>query len=295
MKHCLTLKDYSKNELLEILELAKELKRKQKAGEPHTPLAGKTLAMIFQKPSNRTRISFEVGITQLGGKALNIRPDEVQMGAREPIADLARVLSRYVDAAMLRVNAHEDIEEFARFSSIPIINGLSELYHPCQVLADMQTIEEKKGRLAGIKLCYIGDGNNVCNSLINAANILGLEIVVSCPERYKPDSAVLNGGYAYEVDPQKAAKNADVLYTDVWVSMGDEAETEKRLNDFASYQVNAKIVAQAKRDVIFMHCLPAHRGLEVSDEVVEGPHSVIFDQAENRLHAQKALMCKLLG
>lgn len=291
MKHCLTLKDFSKAEIESILAFAAELKAKQKAGESHELLAGKTLAMIFQKPSNRTRISFEVGFNQLGGKALNIRPDEVQMGAREPVPDLSRVLSRYVDIAMLRVNSHAEIEEFAKFSSIPIINGLSDLYHPCQILADMQTILEKKGKLEGIKLCYIGDGNNVCNSLIIASNILGLEIVVSCPKGYEPEE----GNYTFEEDPKLAAKDADVIYTDTWVSMGDEKEQAKRLKDFSSYQVDADILSASKDDVIFMHCLPAHRGQEVSEEVFEGKHSVVFDQAENRLHAQKALLCKLLG
>ncbi len=295
LRHFLSLRDFTATEFSQILNLALQLKAAQKAGEAHPFLAGKTLGMIFQKPSNRTRLSFEVGMYQLGGHALNIRPNEISMGDREPIEDVAEVFSRFVDMVMIRANLHQDIVTFAQHSSVPVINGLSDLSHPCQAMADLLTIVEKKGELAQLKVVYVGDGNNVCNSLINACHLAGGQLVVSAPNGYEPDGAAVLPGYAVEEDPMVAAKNADVIYTDVWTSMGQEAETEKRKKIFAPYQVNEKMMKMAKPDSIFMHCLPAHRGDEVSAEVMDSNQSVVFDQAENRMHAQKAIMVGLVN
>ncbi len=288
-KNFLTLNDFTTEEVVKILSVAEDLKSKLKSGTPHQDLRGKTLGMIFQKPSNRTRVSFEVGMFQLGGHALNIRPSEIRMKEREPIADVARVMSRYVDAVMLRVDDHNDLVEFARAATVPVINGLSDLYHPCQAVADILTIKEHKKELRGLKLCYVGDGNNVCRSLINISKHVGIDVTVCCPKGYelKEVPAVY--------DPIEAVSDADVIYTDVWTSMGQEEESSKRLNDFSGYTITKELLAKASDDVIFMHCLPAHRDEEVTDEVVEASNSVVFDQAENRLHAQKAILKLLLS
>jgi ornithine carbamoyltransferase len=294
-KHFLSLADYSSADLLRILDVAKQLKTRQQTGKEHKFLKNKSLAMVFQKPSLRTRVSFEVGITQLGGYALNIRPEEMQMGKREPIADVARVLSRYVDAVMMRVIRHTDLVEFAKYSSAPVINGLSDLHHPCQAVSDMLTIEEHKGKLEGLTLCYIGDGNNVCNSLIEMCSLTEMNVVVCCPKGYDPliDPTI----FKYEItrSPAQAVCGADVVYTDVWTSMGQEKESMARLRAFSGYTISEAVFAKASPDAIFMHCLPAHRGEEVDERVVEGARSVIFDQAENRLHAQKAVLALLLS
>ncbi len=301
----LTLQDYTREEIMFILETAKMLKQRYYSGERVIPiLKGKTLAMIFQKPSTRTRVSFEVAMLQLGGFVLYLSWNELQLGRGETIADTARVLSRYVDSVMARVYKQSDLEELAKYADIPIINGLSDLYHPCQALGDMLTIWEKKGRLKDLKIAWVGDGNNVANSLIIISTKLGLDIAVATPKGYEPPKHVIE--WAYENaresgskitltnDPSEAVKDADVIYTDVWVSMGQEKEKEIRLRVFRPYQVNKELIKKAKENVIFMHCLPAHRGEEVTDEVIDGPWSVVWDQAENRLHAQKAILSLLL-
>ncbi|MEM0203908.1 MAG: ornithine carbamoyltransferase [Archaeoglobaceae archaeon] len=298
MKHLISISDLSPEELLSILELAERLKEERKKGIFKELLKNKTLAMIFELPSTRTRVSFEVAMLELGGNALYLNWNDLQLGRGEPIKDTARVMSRYVHAVMMRVRRHETIEEFARFSSIPVINGLSNLEHPCQIIADLLTIKEKKG-LNGIKIAWVGDGNNVCNSLILASTMLGIEISVACPEGFEPNPEILRKAKSFrEVkilrDPKDAVKDADVIYTDVWASMGQEAERERRLKVFRNYQVNEELVSIAK-DAIVMHCLPAHRGEEITDEVIESERSVVFDQAENRLHAQKAILLKLIS
>ena len=290
VRHFLTVADYSAAVLSGILEDARVLKGAQRAGEPHTRLAGKTLAMIFQKPSTRTRVSFEVGMYQLGGHALMLKEEEIGMGRRESIADVSRVLSRYVDAVMIRPYYHSDITEFAHYSRVPVINGLSDIYHPCQVCADMLTILEHKGSFAGLKLCYIGDGNNVCNSLIAMSAKLGIALTVCCPPGYEPTIRHDTDAYTIEYDPRQAVVGADVVYTDVWVSMAAPDEQGHGVSDFVGYTVSEELLARADSDVIFMHCLPAHRGEEVDAAVVDGSASVVFDQAENRMHAQKAIL-----
>jgi len=290
-KNFLTLSDFSKEEFKAILDKAIEIKSQFKTGNKTSILEDKTLAMIFEKPSNRTRVSFEVGMLQLGGNPIVIKPEELQMGKREPISDIAKVLSRYVNGVMMRVMRHTDLVEFAKHSEVPVINGLSDLFHPCQAVADLLTIYEHKKSFSGIKVCYIGDGNNVCNSLINACNLADIEITVSCPEGFEP--IIDKSNYNLVRDPKEAAKNTDVVYTDVWVSMGEEdARTKQKA--FESYSVNSEIMSNAKKDAIFLHCLPAHRGEEVSAEVVDGKQSVVFDQAENRMHAQKAILALLM-
>lgn len=292
-----------KDELNEILRRAGEMKKKYKNGEKPTPLENKSLGMIFEKPSTRTRISFEVGTTQLGGSALYLSPDDMQLGRGETIADTARVISRYVDGIMYRSFDHEMMVELAENSSVPVISGLDDKEHPCQILADLLTIKEKKEDFDQ-KLTYVGDGNNVCNSLLLGSAIVGMDMVACTPEDYKPDQDIFEKavelGEENDADishhnvPMKAVKDADVIYTDVWVSMGDEEEAEKRKKDFKDYQINKELLKPAKDDVIVMHCLPAHRGVEITSEVMDGPHSVVFDQAENRLHAQKGLMLELM-
>lgn len=302
---CLTLQEFIPDDLTSILGLATELKKSLKGGEPVRPLlSGKSLGMIFQKPSTRTRVSFEVGMRQLGGGALNLRPDELQLGRGETIADTALVLSRYVNGIMARVFAHSDVEQLAEYASVPVINGLSDLHHPCQVLADLLTIHERHGNLKGLKLSYLGDGNNVCNSLLLGGSMMGMEVVAATPSTHQPDPKVVKaaqdnaakygGKVTLTSNPQAAAKAADVLYTDVWVSMGQEKEQTERMKIFPAFQINSKIVELAKPEVMVMHCLPAHRGLEITNEVIDGPNSVVWDQAENRLHAQKALLAVLL-
>ncbi|BAA29817.1 ornithine carbamoyltransferase [Pyrococcus horikoshii] len=301
----LCLQDYTPEEIWTILETAKMFKIWQKIGKPHRLLEGKTLAMIFQKPSTRTRVSFEVAMAHLGGHALYLNAQDLQLRRGETIADTARVLSRYVDAIMARVYAHKDVEDLAKYASVPVINGLSDFSHPCQALADYMTIWEKKGTIKGVKVVYVGDGNNVCHSLMIAGTKLGADVVVATPEGYEPDKKVIKwaeqnaaeSGGSFELlhDPVKAVKDADVIYTDVWASMGQEAEAEERRKIFRPFQVNKDLVKHAKSDYMFMHCLPAHRGEEVTDDVIDSPNSVVWDEAENRLHAQKAVLALLLG
>jgi len=301
MKHLISMADLTPEELEEILELAEKLKEERYKGRVTDYLKNKSLAMIFELPSTRTRISFEVAMTDLGGHALYLSWNDLQLGRGEPIKDTARVLSRYVHAVMMRVRRHETIVEFAKYSTVPVINGLSNLEHPCQIIADLLTIKEYKGNLRNVKLAWVGDGNNVCNSLILASALTGMKMVVSTPKGYEPNEEIvkkaleMGADITFEHDPMKAVKGADVIYTDVWVSMGQEAEREKRLRDFARHQVSETLVSMAKDDVIVMHCLPAHRGEEITEEVLEGEHSIVFDQAENRLHAQKAILLKLIG
>lgn len=302
----LTLRDYSSEELKFIIETARVFKERFYCGERIIPLLkGKVLAMIFEKPSTRTRVSFEVAMEQLGGRGLFLSRSELQLGRGESIADTARVLSRYVDGIMARVYRHSDLEELAKHSNVPVINGLSDMYHPCQAVGDMLTIFEKKGRFKGLKLAWIGDGNNVSHSIIVASTKLGLDVYVATPRGYEPKEEVVKAARAYAEEsgsilkltnnPLDAIEDADVVYTDVWVSMGQEAEAEERVKVFKEFQVNEKLVDKAKDDFIFMHCLPAHRGYEVTNEVIDGPNSVVWDQAENRLHAQKAILSLLLG
>ncbi len=293
MHHFLNISDCSPEQLLDLLDFAHQLKADLRQGKTEPLLAGKILGMIFQKPSNRTRISFEVGMAHLGGRAIYLRDEEVGMGTREPVWDVSRTLSRYVDAVMIRAKSHDDIDVFAQFSSVPIINGLSDLSHPCQALADMMTIREHKGRLKGVKLCYLGDVNNVCMSLMTAAAFLGVEMTVSCPKDYAPMAEAFPPINFVE-DPRVAIQGADVVYTDTWVSMGQEEQAEDRIAAFKGYQVNADLMSLAAPDAIFMHCLPARREMEVTNEVMESLQSVVFDQAENRLHAQKAILVNLL-
>ncbi len=293
-----------KEEFLDLLELSEILKWMQKAGIPLEFMKGKNLGMIFEKPSTRTRTSFEVAMSQLGGYALYMSPRDLQLGRGETIADTARVLSRYVDAIVYRAYKREMMEELAKHATIPVINALDNLEHPCQILADMLTVWEYKGKLKGLKLSFIGDGNNVANSLMLACSILGMDFTIACPEGYEPNKELYQRaleisketGSKVEIvrDPLEAAKGADVLYTDVWVSMGDEAEKEIRMKVFQGYQINQKVVEAAKPDVIVMHCLPAHRGLEITDDVIDGPHSVVWDEAENRLHTEKAILLWLI-
>lgn len=301
----LCLQDFTREEIETILKTAEMMKIWNKIGKPHRVLEGKTLAMIFQKPSTRTRISFEVGIYQLGGYGLYLNANDLQLRRGETIADTARVLSRYVDGIMARVFDHKDVEDLAKYASVPVINGLSDFSHPCQALADYQTILEKKGRIQGLKIVYVGDGNNVAHSLMIAGTKLGANVVVATPEGFEPDERVIKwaeqnaaeSGGSFELlhDPVQAVKDADVIYTDVWASMGQEAEAEERRKIFQPFQVNKELVKHAKPDYIFMHCLPAHRGEEVTDDVIDSPNSVVFDEAENRLHAQKAVMALVMG
>lgn len=305
MKHFLSIADLSAEEVWQILNRARELKEEWQKGGNKPILKGKTLGMVFQKPSLRTRVSFEMGIIHLGGQALYISPAEIKLGVRESVPDVARVLSRYVDGIMARVFAHRHIEELAAYSRVPVINGLSDYNHPCQALADFLTIWEKQGELKDVKLAYVGDGNNVATSLLFAATKVGMDIALASPEGYELGDDVVKLGLEFAAqsgskielvrDPAAVVRGADVIYTDVWVSMGQEEETERRLKIFSPYQVNAALVAKAKPDAIVMHCLPAHRGQEITDEVADGSHSVLFDQAENRMHAQKATLALLMG
>ena len=298
--HFLSIADLTYKEILDLLDLARDLKAMRKLGEFSSELKGKSLAMIFEKPSTRTRVSFEVAMTELGGHALYLDASTLQLGRGETIEDTARVLSRYVHGIMIRAYKHETVRKLAEASTVPVINGLDDLEHPCQILADLMTILEFKGKFKGLKFAWIGDGNNVCNSSILACAITGMEISVACPKGYEPDSAIIakarNLGVKLEIihSPIDAARNADVLYTDVWVSMGNEAEMEKRKRDFIGYQINKALLEKAKKDAIVLHCLPAHRGEEITSDVVESENSKVFDQAENRLHTQKALLLKLL-
>lgn len=294
-RHFLNIADVSKDEIVGLIFKAIDIKKDP--SRFRDSLKDKYVGLYFQKPSMRTRVSFEVGISQLGAHAVNLHADEIRIGHREPIADVARVLSRYLDAIMLRVNRHSDLEEISKSSTIPVINGLSDLSHPCQALADMLTVYEHKNSF-NVRIAYIGDGNNVCTSLIEICSALGAELVVSCPDGYEPaisTSHVHGSSYLFESSPEIAVKNADIVYTDVWTSMGQEAETLRRKKIFARYKVSMDLFAKAKPDAIFLHCLPAHRGEEVDDGVIESSRSVVFSQAENRLHAQKALLLMLLS
>ncbi len=304
MKHFLSIAELTPEGLQDLLDLGLALKEEWRNGGNKPILQGKSLALLFQKPSLRTRVSFEMGMVHLGGYAFYLSPNEVKMGGRESVADVARVLSGYVDAVMARVFAHEHILQLAEYSSVPIINGLSDYNHPAQGLTDLFTILENKGRIKGLKIVYVGDGNNVARSLLFGAMKLGADFVLSAPEGYEltdEDVELANvfsqhgAAVTFERDPQTAVSGADVIYTDVWTSMGQEAEAQKRLTVFPPYQVNQALVSKAKPDCIVMHCLPAHRGDEITDEVADGPHSVLFPQAENRMHAQKAILAKLLA
>jgi ornithine carbamoyltransferase len=297
----LSILDLSAGELDEIIRDAVNLKMLRREGRPHEFLKGKSLAMVFEKASTRTRISFETGMYELGGHALFLNPQDLQIGRGEEIRDTARVMSRYVDGVMIRAYRHENIEEFARYSDVPVINGLSDREHPCQIIADILTIREHFGTLSGLKVAWIGDGNNVCNSFVLASALTGYEITVGSPARFQPRTEIVQralsqGGKVSIVrEPEKAIQDADVVVTDTWVSMGEEAEKTTRLKEFQGYTVTGALMEKASPDAIFMHCLPAHRDQEVADEVMEGRRSLVFDEAENRLHAQKALLVKLLG
>lgn len=301
MKHLLKMLDLSKEEILDILNLADQLKYENKNGIEHHILKGKTLGMIFQKSSTRTRVSFETGMYQLGGQALFLSNRDLQIGRGEPVQDTARVLSRYLDGIMIRTFEQKEVEDLAKYGSIPVINGLTDFCHPCQVLADLMTIREFKGRFEGLKMCYIGDGNNMANSLIVGGLKVGMEVSIACPKDYQPAAEVLEfaKGYGDKFSmtdvPLEAAKDADVLFTDVWTSMGEEAATEKRKIAFKGYQINDDIMAVAKADAMVQHCLPAHREEEITEKVFEAHANEIFEEAENRLHAQKAVMVKVMG
>lgn len=301
MKHLLKMLDLSKEEILDILNLADQLKYENKNDIEHHILKGKTLGMIFQKSSTRTRVSFETGMYQLGGQALFLSNRDLQIGRGEPVQDTARVLSRYLDGIMIRTFEQKEVEDLAKYGSIPVINGLTDFCHPCQVLADLMTIREFKGRFEGLKMCYIGDGNNMANSLIVGGLKVGMEVSIACPKDYQPAAEVLEfaKGYGDKFSmtdvPLEAAKDADVLFTDVWTSMGEEAETEKRKIAFKGYQINDDIMAVAKADAMVQHCLPAHREEEITEKVFEAHANEIFEEAENRLHAQKAVMVKVMG
>lgn len=300
MKHLLKLGDLSKEEILELLSLADQLKFERKNGIPHPHLAGKTLGMIFQKSSTRTRVSFESGMYQLGGHALFLSSRDLQIGRGEPVQDTARVLSRYLDGIMIRTFEQAEVEALAEYGSIPIINGLTDYAHPCQVLADLQTIREYKGSLQGKKLAFIGDGNNMANSLIVGGIKTGMSVAIGCPKDYTPDADIVkwaheNGDLTITEDIYEAADGADAVYTDVWSSMGMEEEIEKRKHDFAGYCVSEELMSKAKPDAMVLHCLPAHRGEEITEEVLEKHANEIFDEAENRLHAQKAVLVKLMA
>lgn len=301
-KDLLTLYDLQVKDFGLIFSRTQTLKKMQKAGTSYTPLKGKTLGMIFYKSSTRTRLSFEVGFHQLGGLAIFLSNRDIQLGRGETIADTAKIMSRYLDGIMIRTFSQESIEEFAGAAQVPVINGLTDLLHPCQILGDLFTIIEKKSDYKGLKIAYIGDGNNIANTWVTAAAILPFELALACPQGYDPDPAIM--GKAREKgaarinlyrDPFEAAENADVLYTDVWTSMGQEKEKEARAEAFKKYQINSDVLARARKDAIVMHCLPAHREEEITSEVMDGPHSVVFDQAENRLHVQKAVMEILIG
>ncbi|NLP37127.1 MAG: ornithine carbamoyltransferase [Firmicutes bacterium] len=300
----LTVNDFSRDELADILHFALQLKTERKNGKNQPLLAGKTLGMIFRKASTRTRVSFEVGMYQLGGTALFLSAQDLQIGRGEPVKDTARVLSRYLDGIMIRTYEHEEVEELAAYAEIPVINGLTDLLHPCQAMADLLTVLEHKGKLEGLKLAYVGDGNNMAHSLLLACSKMGMHVAIASPAGYEPRREIVRAAqenaaaYGTEVlittEISQAVKAADVLYTDVWASMGQEAERMARIRVFKPYQINREVMQLAAKDAIVMHCLPAHRGEEITDDIMEGPQSVIFDQAENRLHAQKAILAKVM-
>ena len=299
MKHLLKLADLSREEILTILNLADQLKYERSHGIRKEYLKGKKLGMIFQKSSTRTRVSFEAGMYELGGYALFLSNRDLQIGRGEPVEDTARVLSRYLDAIMIRTFAQQEVEDLAKYGSIPVINGLTDYCHPCQVLADLMTIREKKGAFKGLKMCFIGDGNNMANSLMVGAVKTGMAFSIACPAGYEPDAQLVawakeNGSFTMTTDVCEAARDADVVYTDVWASMGQEEEKAKRERAFAGYQVNEAVMRAARPDAMVLHCLPAHRGEEITADVFEAHADEIFEEAENRLHAQKAVLCKLM-
>lgn len=302
LKHFISIADYSKQEIEEIFSLTKNLKEKTKKGEEHHLCKGLTLSMIFAKPSARTRISFETGMYQLGGYALYLSPNDIGIGKRESVSDISRVISRYNDIIMARLFDHKHIVELAEFASVPVINGLTDYNHPCQIMADMYTILEHRGHLDDLKITYIGDGNNVANSWINLASILPFNLTICSPSGYEPDNDTLVRAKEKNIsnvqvlsNPEEAVKDADIVYTDVWASMGQESETKERHDIFKNYQINQQLMSLAKVGAKVMHCLPAHRGDEITDEVIDGPQSIVFDEAENRMHVQKAIIVKLLG
>ena len=298
VRHFLTLNDLSRDELRALIQRAIELKQMQHNGEIYQPLKNKVLGMVFEKSSTRTRVSFEAGMAQFGGHAIFLSPRDTQLGRGEPIEDSARVMSRMLDVIMIRTFEHEKIERFAEFSSVPVINALTDQYHPCQLLADMQTWTEQRGDITGRTVAWIGDGNNMCHSYINAARLFDFQLCIAAPEGYLPDAAILANNEDHArlcATPAEAVAGADLVVTDVWSSMGQEEEQAAREKAFADYQVNAELMVQATPDALFMHCLPAHRGEEVAAEVIDGPQSVVWDEAENRLHSQKALLEFLLG
>jgi ornithine carbamoyltransferase len=304
-KNLLAISDLSSKDIENILKLSASLKKLQRQGKTHQPLKGKSLGMIFEKSSTRTRVSFEVGMYQLGGQALFLSANDLQIGRGEPVADTARTLSRYLDGIMIRTFAQATVEDLAHHASIPVINGLTDLHHPCQALADLFTIKEKRGRLKGLKFSYVGDGNNMAHSLIEGCVKTGMHVSLACPPGYEPDAGIMREALQTAVrsgsevrisnDPAKAVKGADIVYTDVWASMGQESEHARRLNAFRGFQVDAELMKAADPKAIVMHCLPAHRGEEIAAEVIDGPNSAVFDQAENRLHAQKAILEILMG
>ncbi len=302
LKHFISIADYSKQEIEEIFSLTKNLKEKTKKGEEHHLCKGLTMSMIFAKPSARTRISFETGMYQLGGYALYLSPNDIGIGKRESVSDISRVISRYNDIIMARLFDHKHIVELAEFASVPVINGLTDYNHPCQIMADMYTILEHRGHLDDLKITYIGDGNNVANSWINLASILPFNLTICSPSGYEPDNDTLVRAKEKNIskvqvlsNPEEAVKDADIVYTDVWASMGQESETKERHDIFKNYQINQQLMSLAKVGAKVMHCLPAHRGDEITDEVIDGPQSIVFDEAENRMHVQKAIIVKLLG
>lgn len=305
MKDLISLHDLTSEEVINLLKLGIKLKDENKKGIPHKLLQGKTLGMIFTKSSTRTRVSFEVGMTQLGGYPLFLSSNDIQLGRGETIHDTAKVLERYLDGIMIRTYAHSDVIELAEEADIPVINALTDLLHPCQVLADLMTAYEHKGKLEGLKFAYIGDGNNMAHSIMYGCAKAGLDCAIATPEQYQCDAEVVDNAKAdfkqsgkhliITQDPVEAIKNADIVYTDTWVSMGQESEKEEKIKVFGAYQVNKELFSHAKSDAVFMHCLPAYRGFEVTEDVIDGPQSVIFDEAENRLHAQKAVMATLMA
>lgn len=297
----ISVRDADPHDLTRLLDSAARMKRERRGAGDRRILAGRCLAMVFEKASTRTRVSFEVGMEELGGHAIFLNPNDLQLGRGEEIRDTARVLSRYVAGVMIRAFRHGTIEEFARYSTIPVINGLSDREHPCQILGDLLTLREHFGSTDGLSVAWIGDGNNVCHSLILAVAMAGVDLAVASPARYRPDQEIVEAARAAGAkirvitDPREAARDADVLYTDVWVSMGEEAEREERLAAFRGYTIDAGLLSVASPDAVVLHCLPAHRGEEITDEVLEGPQSIVWDQAENRLHTEKALLASLLG
>ncbi|HBG23383.1 MAG TPA: ornithine carbamoyltransferase [Peptococcaceae bacterium] len=301
----LTISDFTTDEIRLIIDAAHDLKKDLKEGIPHPVLQGKSMGMIFTKPSTRTRVSFEVGMYQLGGYALFLSAQDIQLRRGESLPDTARTLERYLDGIMIRTFDQADVDELAEYGSIPVINGLTDLVHPTQVIADLMTVEEHQGKLAGLKLAYIGDGNNVAHSLLQICAKMGVQMTIACPPGYEPDTEILAAarldavktGIQLDVveDPAEAAKDADAIYTDIWASMGQEKEQDQRVGDFQSYQVNEELLKRANPGAVVLHCLPAHRGEEITDEVIDGPQSVVFDEAENRLHAHKAIMALVMG